>query len=1451
LVPSFLCSLHARCAALNPEVAALPGQAINPAVIDQLLLLQTDQHQQEQQQQQQELALLRTARDDYFTALPSQLGITAAANRTEGDTAAATTPLPQLAAAMLAGSGIPPVAATPVKAKHDQHSLLAAAASAEQQQQQQLQLVLAGCVLQRLQVLQQRLLRVVHWCPAGMSLTAARKKMRAAAAAAGDGSGDGNGPEQDQHQQEQEQQGIEGDTPGDDGDNIQGDEAMDGADDDADAAEFEQQRQRQQQLVQLWRVEASRLVQCLLQPLQQQQQQQHSTVYFNMLASKAALWVEFAAPADLTEIFQIAMTAVVQQQQQLLQPLHQLLGLQTAPNNTAAAAAAAADAHSWLNYAAGRRSCVAAVAGCMQDTLQGLAAAMAAAAAGCDVAGVPDSIPVDAAGSTSSKKKKRHKVKEQQEHTATGAASVAGILGVLQLLQQFKQQLQNQQQPDELNLSTNFSSSSSSIEGLAVAELSSKLLKQHLRPLLKAFKQRHQISGSIHTSSSSSSAEQQQVISQLGVLLRLLQLLSQLPRYGFPQLQGSCLALLALAAVTAVMHVAEAATPPAAAAAAAAAAVGSMGHTAVYSKGAKHAADAIACVGSCVAPAGAGAASDGIEQKHSGFAAAAGCDVHGGLAACVASCVAVGVRCLAQLDALGCGVAAVAVDTALAGAQQQQQQQLADKWHSSMVDVLLLCSKLVAAPNHAAAAAAVDCQVQNVVLQLSGPAIVQLLSSQMVSSQSGGSTTLWAKTANLAVAQLQLCTTAGAAAAAGTLDALAGECQQQVLTAGILGAAAMMSAASGDAAAAAVHADGITAAGVALPELKASCVQLLQKLLLLLAPGQKGTNSSSSSAVAAAAVLCQAMAADELLLQQLAVTGKLAALADAAVQALLEMQQQQQQQQQMLQLLVFVNAAHLALFKAAGSSSNAANDGSSSSSLEYVLERSLRLLQLLQPTCHIAWPELPAAYVSMADVQALGADGAQLTKQLLLLHAQAANLPQQQQQQQQGCQDTSASAAGPVSVPGRRASPLPQQQQQQLLLSGVLIGLRDVVSKASRQQQLLLHQLLCGSSSSLSGINLMHPMAALQPQQQQQQGAAELLPLLQLLLVVLETSSGSKSLKLLAAHAAPYTAALLNIITQAGLLQLPAAAAGSIIGSNMSLLAQQHQQQLAVISWALRCLTSMFGREATFELPAAATAAAMQAVASICQQLAVSTADVAAFAINPAAAAAAAAGAVDAGMAVFCSASGMLVSILRHRSSQLPRLAAHMISAARQALLLLLTWDQGLRSKIAAAQQQQQQQGMSSAQQGPQQQQQQQLSIEVALLLKCAGQLGRLLESLAEQQQHLGRHCHHVITDYVIHMASATSATLTTTTTSSSRAVMRSSSTAAAAAAAAVAGTCSVEVAAAVRGGACVLFGVLGPGEVQGVHVVVGQGPLGSVRRGALAALKTEYEARYKHSGKV
>lgn len=61
----------------------------------------------------------------------------------------------------------------------------------------------------------------------------------------------------------------------------------------------------------------------------------------------------------------------------------------------------------------------------------------------------------------------------------------------------------------------------------------------------------------------------------------------------------------------------------------------------------------------------------------------------------------------------------------------------------------------------------------------------------------------------------------------------------------------------------------------------------------------------------------------------------------------------------------------------------------------------------------------------------------------------------------------------------------------------------------------------------------------------------------------------------------------------------------------------------------------------------------------------------------------------------------------------------------------------------------------------------------------------------------------------------------------------------------------SAEMMGAVRRGACMLFGVLRPAEVQGVHEVVGQGLLGGFRREALAGLRAEFEGQHKHSGKV
>jgi hypothetical protein len=61
----------------------------------------------------------------------------------------------------------------------------------------------------------------------------------------------------------------------------------------------------------------------------------------------------------------------------------------------------------------------------------------------------------------------------------------------------------------------------------------------------------------------------------------------------------------------------------------------------------------------------------------------------------------------------------------------------------------------------------------------------------------------------------------------------------------------------------------------------------------------------------------------------------------------------------------------------------------------------------------------------------------------------------------------------------------------------------------------------------------------------------------------------------------------------------------------------------------------------------------------------------------------------------------------------------------------------------------------------------------------------------------------------------------------------------------------SAEVSGAVRRGACMLFGVLRPAEVQGVHQVLSQGPLGGMRREALAGLRAEFEQQHKHGGKV
>lgn len=54
----------------------------------------------------------------------------------------------------------------------------------------------------------------------------------------------------------------------------------------------------------------------------------------------------------------------------------------------------------------------------------------------------------------------------------------------------------------------------------------------------------------------------------------------------------------------------------------------------------------------------------------------------------------------------------------------------------------------------------------------------------------------------------------------------------------------------------------------------------------------------------------------------------------------------------------------------------------------------------------------------------------------------------------------------------------------------------------------------------------------------------------------------------------------------------------------------------------------------------------------------------------------------------------------------------------------------------------------------------------------------------------------------------------------------------------------------ALREGAYWLMGSLGPGELQHLHVTLGPG-YGGARRGALQALRKEWEQGVKHTGKV
>jgi hypothetical protein len=419
----------------------------------------------------------------------------------------------------------------------------------------------------------------------------------------------------------------------------------------------------------------------------------------------------------------------------------------------------------------------------------------------------------------------------------------------------------------------------------------------------------------------------------------------------------------------------------------------------------------------------------------------------------------------------------------------------------------------------------------------------------------------------------------------------------------------------------------------------------------------------------------------------------------------------------------------------------------------------------------------------------------------------------------------------------------------------------------------------------------------------------------QVLLVVFETASGGLGLKLLSGQAAAYVslvnfhltavadAPLTGMLLQPGAvataasLLLPPAAAASCSTAAAAATTTTVASVLPAASWALRCLESIYGRPGTFVVPATALAATLEAVAALLQNP-----------LTQAVAAAAAAGggggegsiygkSRDGGgvggfgegfsdaVAVYGSACGLLVSLLRQRKQQLRRLMSPLVVACRLLLLLLLHWDRGLRLSlgqhitsrrhnqeltsgrdVAAAE-------AAGATAGGGFRGSYGVQWAVGDVVRAAEQLSRVYEAVAGAGDLLGRYCHHIVADYIVHMASEPAVGLYAIAAAAARLgggengngsnSSSSSSTRGRLDVVDVAGGdvdgssssmgrgCSSEVVAVVQRGAYALFGVLAPGEVQHVHRVVGQGPLGQRRREAFSDFRKGYEREFKYSGKV
>ncbi|GAB4819208.1 hypothetical protein N2152v2_006254 [Parachlorella kessleri] len=208
------------------------------------------------------------------------------------------------------------------------------------------------------------------------------------------------------------------------------------------------------------------------------------------------------------------------------------------------------------------------------------------------------------------------------------------------------------------------------------------------------------------------------------------------------------------------------------------------------------------------------------------------------------------------------------------------------------------------------------------------------------------------------------------------------------------------------------------------------------------------------------------------------------------------------------------------------------------------------------------------------------------------------------------------------------------------------------------------------------------------------------------------------------------------------------------------------------------------------------------------------------------------------GAAMFGGSCALLLAVLRHRQKEIGRCLPLMLLACRA----LLVWLVG--AELAAK--------LASGHPGD----------VPAWRVKCAGALARVLEEVAALKATTSRYCPHLLADYLILAASPLTPKARTLLGLLSSGAEHDPGTfpgptaAHAGFGAAVegdplaGGAVCAETAAALRQGACAVYGACSSSEIQYLYASLGQKG-GAVWRSSLAALKTHYELHYKYTGKV